>query len=259
VAAYAVNLSMLLAVVLAPPHASLALYSWAFLLGSLVSTGVAAALAWRAFPIEPSVSRRIRRETLQGVDSREWIGLARGLLLWGPLCILAVWAPPTQMAQYAVAARTALIIDMFLPALNLTGGRETLTAAQPMQVSRSFLLGQLAAALAYSSAFVVPLLLLAPATLALYGKPYDAQLAVYALLLGVQWVNGLGRPAVRLAVVEWDTRRIGVAFGSAAVAVVLICALGVTAYGALAAAAASLVGALIVNGRAIGTALSRPA
>jgi hypothetical protein len=258
VSAYAVNLSMLLAVVLAPPHASLALYSWAFLLGSLVSTGVAAALAWRAFPIEPSVSRRIRRETLQGVDSREWIGLARGLLLWGPLCILAVWAPPTQMAQYAVAARTALIIDMFLPALNLTGGRETLTAA-PMQVSRSFLLGQLAAALAYSSAFVVPLLLLAPATLALYGKPYDAQLAVYALLLGVQWVNGLGRPAVRLAVVEWDTRRIGVAFGSAAVAVVLICALGVTAYGALAAAAASLVGALIVNGRAIGTALSRPA
>ena len=52
VAAYAVNLSMLLAVVLAPSDASLALYSWAFLLGSLVSAGVAAALAWRAFPVE---------------------------------------------------------------------------------------------------------------------------------------------------------------------------------------------------------------
>jgi len=46
---------------------------------------------------------------------------------------------------------------------------------------------------------------------------------------------------------------------SGAVAVVLICALGVTAYGALAAAAASLIGALIVNGRAIGMGLSRPA
>jgi hypothetical protein len=260
VVAYAVNLSMLLAVVLAPSDASLALYSWAFLLGSLVSAGVAAALAWRAFPVARGEgSPPICREALQGVDSRELIGLARGLLLWGPLCVLAVWAPPTQMAQYAVAARTALIVDMFLPALNLTGCRETLMATQPVQAPRRLLLRQLAAALVYSSAFVVPLLVLAPATLALYGKPYDSQLTVYALLLGVQWANGVGRPAVRHAVVEWDARRIGVAVGSGAVAVVLICALGVTAYGALAAAAASLIGALIVNGRAIGMALSRPA
>ena len=259
VAAYAVNLSMLLAVVLAPSDASLALYSWAFLLGSLVSAAVTLALAWRAFPVARGAgSRPIRREALQGVDSRELIGLARGLLLWGPLCVLAVWAPPMQMAQYAVAARTALIVDIFLPALNLTGCRETLMATQPVQATRRLLLRQLAAALVYSSAFVVPLLVLAPATLALYGKPYDSQLTVYALLLGVQWANGVGRPAVRQAVVEWDARRIGVAVGSGAVAVVLICALGVTAYGALAAAGASLIGALIVNGRAIGMALSRP-
>lgn len=260
VAAYAVNLSMLLAVVLAPSDASLAFYSWAFLLGSLVSAGVAAGLAWRAFPFARGQARApICREALQGVDSREFIGLARGLLLWGPLCILAVWAPPIQMAQYAVAARTALIVDIFLPALNLTGCRDTLLATQPVRGPRRLLLRQLATALVYSSAFVVPLLVLAPATLALYGKPYDSQLTVYALLLGMQWANGVGRPAVRQAVVEWDARRIGVAVGSGAVAVVLICAMGVTAYGALAAAAASLIGALIVNGRAIGMALSRPA
>jgi len=260
VAAYAVNLSMLLAVVLAPSDASLALYSWAFLMGSFVSAGVAAALAWRAFPIERGEGRLpIRREALQGVDSRELIGLARGLLLWGPLCVLAVWAPPIQMAQYAVAVRTALIVDIFLPALNLTGCRETLMPAQPAQASRHLLLRRLAAALVYSSAFVVPLLVLAPATLALYGRPYDSQLTVYALLLGVQWANGVGRPAVRHAVVEWSARRIGIAVGSGAAAVVLICALGVNAYGAMAAAAASLIGALIVNGWAIGMALSRPA
>jgi hypothetical protein len=259
VAAYAVNLSILLAVLLAPADASLALYSWAFLLGSLVSVGVAAALAWRAFPVARGEGRLpICRAALQGVDSRELIGVARGLLLWGPLCVLAIWAAPIQMAQYAVAARTALIVDMFLPALNLTGGRETLMATQPVQAPRRLLLRQLAAALVYSSAFVVPLLVLAPATLALYGKPYDSQLAVYALLLGVQWANGVGRPAVRHMVVEWDARRIGVAVGSGAVAAVLICALGVTSYGALAAAAASLIGALIFNGRAIGMALSRP-
>jgi hypothetical protein len=61
---------------------------------------------------------------------------------------------------------------------------------------------------------------------------------------------------VRHAVVVWDARRIGVTIGSGAVAAVLICALGVGTYGALAAAAASLIGALIVNGRAIVTALS---
>jgi len=261
VAAYAVNLSILLAVLLAPADASLALYSWAFLLGSLMSMGVAVALAWRAFPVArgEGYSLPLCRAAQQGVDSRELIGLARGVLQWGPLCVLAVWAAPIQMAQYAVAARTALIVDMFLPALNLTGGRETLIATQPpVQAPRRLLLRQLAAALLYSSAFVVPLLLLAPATLALYGKPYDSHLAVYALLLGVQWANGVGRPAVRHMVVQWDARRIGVAVGSGAVAVVLICALGVTSYGALAAAAASLTGALIFNGRAIGMALSRP-
>jgi hypothetical protein len=261
VVAYAVNLSMLLAVVIAPSDASLALYSWAFLLGSLVSVGVAAALAWRAFPVArgQGYSLPICRAELRGVDSRELIGLARGLLLWGPLCILAVWAPPIQMAQYAVAARTALIVDMFLPALNLTGSREILMATQPLQAPRRLLLKQQAAALVYSTAFVVPLLVLAPVTLALYGKPYDSQLPVYVLLLGVQWANGFGRPAVRHMVVEWNARRIGVTVGSGAVAVVLICALGVNTYGALAAAAASLIGALIVNGGAIGVAVSRRA
>jgi hypothetical protein len=258
VAAYAVNLSMLLAVLLAPSGASLALYAWAFLLGSLVSAGVAVVLARRAFPVARGEGALpMCREALRGMDSRELIGLARGVLLWGPLCVLAVWAPPIPMAQYAVAARTALIVDIFLPALNLTGSRETLRATLVHPAPRYLLLRQLAVALVYSSAFVVPLLVLAPATLALFGKPYDSQLTVYALLLGVQWANGVGRPAVRQAVVEWNARRIAVAVGSGAAAAVLICALGVTAYGALAAAAASLIAGLIVNGLAIGTAVSR--
>jgi hypothetical protein len=109
----------------------------------------------------------------------------------------------------------------------------------------------------FSSAVVVPLLILAPATLAFYGKPYDSQLTVYAVLLGVQWLNGVGRPAVRYAVVGWDARLIGIAVGSGALVAVLICALGVQSFGALAAAAGSLMGALIVNGRAIAAALAR--
>src|ERR1700678_4718589 len=52
VAAYAVNLSILLAVVLAPSDASLALYSWAFLLGSFVSAGVAGGASLRGLPLQ---------------------------------------------------------------------------------------------------------------------------------------------------------------------------------------------------------------
>jgi hypothetical protein len=247
VATYAVNLSILIAIVAAPSGSSLALYSWAFLLGSLVTAGVALGLAWRVFPTTLAESSQpISRDVLHAVDSRELIGLARGAQLWGPLCVLSVWAPPLQMAEYAVAARTALVADFFLPALNLMGYRETLWDTHSVKASRR-LFKQLAVALLYSSALVLPLLAFAPMTLALYGKPYDSNLAVYALLLGVQWSNGAGRPAMRQAVVDWDTRRIGVAVGSGAVAGVLICALGVAAFGALAAAAGSLIGALILN------------
>jgi hypothetical protein len=261
VAAYALNVSILLAVALAPPDASLALYSWAFFLGAVLSAVVAAVLAWRAFPTTlAEASWPLSAEMLRAVDSRELIGLVRGALLWGPLCILAVWAPAVQMAQYAVAARTALIVDFFLPALNLTGCRETLNPAQQQQAPpRRLLLRQLAVAWTASSAFVAVLLVLAPTTLAIYGPPYESQLTVYALLLLVQWANGAGRPAVRHAVVEWDARRIALALGSGAVVAVLTCSIAVASYGALAAAAGSLLGALIVNGRAILMALSRHA
>jgi hypothetical protein len=257
VTAYAVNVSLLVAVAIAPPEASLAFYSWAFFFGSLAAAAVALVLARYALPA-PRAERLqpICREALSAVDSREFIGLARGVLRWGPLVVLGVWAPPLQMAQYAVAARTALIVDFFLPALNLTGCPETLMATDPECRSRRLLVGQLARALVYSTVLVLPLLMLAPETLRLFGAPYDAQFLVYALLLGVEWANGVGRPAVRHAVVDWDARRIAIALGSGAVAVVLICALGVARYGALAAAAASLIGAVIVNARAITLALN---
>lgn len=258
VAAYAINVSILLTVLFAPPDAPLEVYSWAFLLGSVAAAAMAAALAWHTFPATraQTAASPLSRETLHAVDSREWIGLARGVLLWGPLCILSVWAPPLEMARYAVAARTALIVDYFLPALNLTGCRETLLARQQVQASRRLLVGQISAALIYSTLLVLPLLFLAPETLRIYGKPYDANLMIYALLLGVQWTNGVGRPAVRNAVITWNARRIGITLGSGAVVVLLVCALGVASYGALAAAAASLIGALVVNARAIFLALS---
>jgi hypothetical protein len=257
VVGYAVNLSMLLAVAFASDNASLTLYSWAFLAGTLISACVAVLLAWRAFPFDLAQSSRpIEHAVLQAVNAREWVGLGRGVLLWGPLGVLAVWAPAVEMAQYAVAARTALVVDYFLPALNLVGCRTTLRAAQSVPGSRTLMLGALARAFIYSSAFFLALFALAPATLKLYGAPYDAKVTVYAVLLGVQWANGVARPAVRHAVTRWDGRRIAVSVASSALVAVLVCAGGVTNYGALAAAAGSLVGALMLNSRAIAMALA---
>lgn len=257
VAAYAVNLSMLLAVAFAPEDTSLATYSWAFFVGTLISACVAVVLAWRAFPFTLAQSSRpIDREVLDAVNAREWTGLGRGVLLWGPLGVLAVFAPALEMAQYAVAARTALVVDFFLPALNLTGCRTTLRAALPVPGSRALMLRQLTRALIYSSAFFLALLALAPVTLSMYGLPYAATTPVYAVLLGVQWANGVARPAVRRAVARWDGRRIAVSVGSSAFVALLVCGAGVTNYGALAAASGSLIGALILNSRAIGMALS---
>jgi hypothetical protein len=160
------------------------------------------------------------------------------------------------MAQYAVAARTALVVDFFLPALNLSGCRTTLKAGLPVPGSRPLMLRQLGRALTYSSAFFLALFALAPTTLSIYGMPYDAKSTVYTVLLGVQWANGVGRPAVRRTVAQWNGRRIALAVGSSAFIAVLVCAAGVTSYGALAAAAASLIAALILNSRAIVLALA---
>jgi hypothetical protein len=260
VAAFALNLSILLVVALAAPDAPLSVYTWAFLGGSIASAALATLLAWRAFPMCAAAQRPIVREVLEAVDERALIGVSRGLLLWGPLCVLAVWAPAVQMAQYAVAARTALIVDFFLPALSLAAHQNVLPAAfaaRPGCSRRKLLMRQLGAALLYSSCIVAAMLIAAPVTLAAYGPPYTSLITVYALLLGVQWINGVGDPAVRDAVVGWDARRIQLSVGSGALAAVLICAFGVAGYGALAAATGALIGALIVNARAIAGALQR--
>jgi hypothetical protein len=247
VATYAVNVSILLAVILAPQNASLVVYSWAFLVGSIMAAAAAIVLAHRVFPTTSEErAKPVSREQLRAVDSLELFGLARGAQLWGPLCILSVCATPLPMAQYAVAARLAMIIEFFLPALNLVGGDLISESDGASQRNHRRLTGQLAASVCYSCAFVLPLLVLAPATLKLFGAPYDSNWTSYALLLGVQWLNGAARPAVRFAAVAYNVRRIGLVIGFAALAGVVVCLVGVGPYGAIAAATGSLVASLIL-------------
>lgn len=258
IAAYAINLSILLAIALAPADASLTLYGWAFFGGSLLAAALAVALGRYAFPGDwKEGSLPICRQALQEADEREVVGLGRATLLWGPLCLLAVSATAVEMAQYAVAYRTAMVVDFFLPALNLSGRRDVLRSTFPAQATRQLHIAELRSALVYSSLFVGVLLLASPLTLRVYGSPYSTQLAVYALLLAMQWANGVGRPAVRNAVVHWDAPRIRAAIGSGALASLLVCISMISSFGAAAAAAATLAGAVVLNGWAIVDALRR--
>jgi len=255
---YALNASMLLAVALTPRGASPALYSWLFLAASALSALLALALARRAFPARLAEgSKPLCREMFAAADVREWMGLSRALLLWGPLCILAAWASALQMAQYAVASRTALIMDFLLPALNLSGGPEMAGAADASLMRGRSLMTQLRRSLLYSAAFSAALIFVAPATFALYGSPYDAQWTLYILLLAAQWANSVGRPAIRYLVARWDSHLVARTLGAAALATVLLCAVGFPRFGVLAAAAATLIGALAVNARAIVASLGR--
>jgi hypothetical protein len=258
IAAYAVNLSILLAVALAPPDASLTLYAWAFFCGSTVSAALAVYLGRRALPGDwGEGAEPICRAAIREADERELIGVGRAVLLFGPICILAISASAIEMAQYAVAYRTAMIVDFFLPALNLSGARDRLRTSTAVATSAGRLSTvKLGRALVYSSAFVVVLLAAAPLTLRLYGSPYSSQFAIYALLLGMQWANGVGRPAVRHAVVQWDAPKIRAAVGAGALAALTVCASAVVAFGALAAATATFIGAGVLNCWAIVNALS---
>jgi hypothetical protein len=248
IAAYAINLSILLAVAIAPAGSSPFLYAWAFFGGSLISAVLAVILGRLAFPADWTEGKRpICREALTEADERELIGLGRAALLWGPLCLLAVSASAIEMAQFAIAYRTAMVVDFFVPALNLSGRSDLLRITSPIQVSRALLLSKLGRALFYSSLFVGVLLAASPFALRIYGSPYSTQLPAYALLLVMQWANGVGRPAIRYTVFNWDSRRIRAAVSGGAFSVLLVCVSTIGSFGAVAAAAATLAGALVFN------------
>src|SRR3546814_10160738 len=47
------------------------------------------------------------------------VGIANTTLTWGPLCLLVVLAPTSEMALYAISTRTAQLIIYLMPAIAL--------------------------------------------------------------------------------------------------------------------------------------------
>jgi O-antigen/teichoic acid export membrane protein len=110
-------------------------------------------------------------------------------------------------------------------------------------------------ALAAASAWVVLVYIAAPRLLPWFGPSYAVLGGLLNLLLCVQWINGIGRPAIRLLSASWDPNRIRNALCVSAGAAIALSLLATGQYGAYAAAGAALAGAVLINGQAIRAAL----
>jgi hypothetical protein len=101
----------------------------------------------------------------------------------------------------------------------------------------------------------VAVAILTPWVARLYGYPYTELTALFVLLYATQWVNGAGRPAIRYLATDWSLQRIRRVVLSSAIAAIMVAVVGVPEYGALAAAAGVLLGAVLENGQALAAAL----
>ena len=263
VSAYTVNTAILAAAVLLPA-ASLQWLSWAFLAGTVVAGALAAWFVHREFPAMPvnssSSARLAWDECHTGIDRNGLTGLSQAALLWGPTCLLAVFASDVQMALFAVAIRSAMVVDFLLPALAFVPYQDSLRMFwRDWNCSaQKALARELFAAVFTGSLVVAAMTLAARPLLHLYGAPYTGIAASYFLLLAVQWANASARPAVRYLTIQWHAPTIRRLLGTSAGLSMLACAAGLAlleeGQAALAAAAAMLLGALLINGQALAKA-----
>ena len=262
VANYGMNLAIIAAAAVAPPGMALLILSWAFFVGSLLMAAMGVLITRYIFQA-PSAAAKLQDgpfpwKEIYGSAARNGLtGVALAVLQWGPLWVLALISSELQIAEYSVLTRTAQVVDLLIPAVILVpqSVRFQSRLCQAMRTQRGKLAVDLAVSMATTSAYVIAIAILAPWLADLFGSPYSELTALFALLLAMQWVNGAGRPAIRHLAADWNLGRIRRVLFISASAAMLLTLVGVNDYGALAVAAAMLVGALIENAQALGSAL----
>ncbi len=260
ISTYALNLTLIAAASFAPAEDMLPVLSWAFLGGTLLASGIGVLIVRRVFGDRgqrPTPRMSAWREVYGGVAGHGITGLALAGLQWGPLCVLAVVGPSLQIAEYAAVARTAQVVEIMLPVMLFAPGCHALQPSFARGVRGEFprFLANVGLALAAASTWVALLLVAAPWLLPLFGPPYAELGTLFTVLLCTQWLNGAGRPAIRVLSASWHPRRIRNALGVSAAAAILIALFATRQYGAYAAAGATLAGALLLNGQAVLAAL----
>lgn len=244
VASYSINV-MILAVAngaAGSADAPLTLLSWAFFAGTVLAAGMGVLITRHVFAGAVQPAPILWPEVYIASARNGLTGIALACLQWGPLCLLALVGSEIQIAHYAVVTRTADIIDFLIPAAVLVP-QSVLPQAR---LSRNLLVS-----LITTTCCVVIVAVATPWIVALYGDNYTGLTELFVLLFAAQWLNGVGRPAIRHLAAHWNfvlVRRI--LFVSMTVAVVSSC-IGIPAYGAIGAAISVCLGALLLNGQAV--------
>jgi hypothetical protein len=253
ISAYAVNLALILAAMLAPAEYALLVLSWAFLGGSAISAAIGILIVRRVFPagtVAPADAPAQWKEVYEGVAVNGYTGLALAGLQWGPLCVLAVSGPAPQIAALAVVRRTAQVIEFMLPVMYFVP-HGPIYQPRFWEGARSAglrLMANTAVALGFASTWLAILLIIGPWLLIQYGASYAGLGTLLIIMLCVQWINGVGRPAISYLSGTWPPAMVRNVLSIGAVVAIAITLFGAHTYGAYAAAFAALVGALLVNG-----------
>ena len=102
--------------------ATLLLYSWAYFVGSLASAGLSALFLRRVLrrwevpgmATDCAAWARVHRE----VASTGGASVAHSFVLWGPPCLLALFASAPEFASFAAAVRSSQVVEFLLPSLS---------------------------------------------------------------------------------------------------------------------------------------------
>ena len=260
VATYSINI-MILAVAysaVGSEETLLLLLSWAFFAGTVLAAGVGVLITRHVFPPIPKLAPILWPEVYAASARNGLTGIALACLQWGPLCLLALLGSEIQIADYAVVTRTANVIDFLVPAAILVPQGMLLHSrlSEAMRSKQGKLIVDLVVSLATTTLCVAAIAIATPWIIDLYGGDYTGLTELFALLFAAQWLNGVGRPAIRHLAANWNfqlIRRILFVSMTGAIAASLA---GIPTYGALGAAASVCLGALLLNGQAIQAAFA---
>jgi hypothetical protein len=269
VSSYGINVLIIAAASLTTtvwPDTPLLSVSCGFFVGCVLAAGIGVLLTRRVFKVPPQ-SGQSRLEGAQwrdvsiSMNSHGVTGAALAVLQWGPLCVLAVFGTAVEIAHYAVATRTAQIIDFLIPAVIFLphSARIQSRLCQAMRTARGKLAVDLSVSLATTTTCVLAVAILTPWFVSRYGSAYSGLTGLFALLFLTQWVNGTFRPALRQLAADLDLNRSRRIMLISMIIAIAVSVAGIQRYGPFAAAVGVLAGALALNGQALASAFRRAA
>jgi hypothetical protein len=268
VSSYSINIMIIVAANatgLISPETPLVVLSWGFFLGCVLAAGMGVLLTRHVFG-QPKNPRPLEleaaewREIYTATGQNSVTGIALAALQWGPACVLAVFGTTVEIAQFAVAVRTAQAIDFLIPAVVFIphSARIQSRLCQAMRSPRGKLAVDLFVSFATTTACVLAIGILTPLLFVnWYGPAYSGISLLFALLFVTQWVTGAARPALRQLAADWDRHRIRRIMFVSMVGAIALSLAGVSDFGPLATAVGGLAGALLLNGQALESALKR--